>query len=127
MTADVVKVIAGVFAGVALLLGILLPYIARRRNGKTIPPPASPPAAEPSVELSQGDSHDTGFMPALLRVGATVRHINDTLDNGKFATAESVRRLEGKVDDNASKTSERFMEIKSAMGRIEGWMEAKSK
>ena len=141
-TTILVAVVTAVFAGVAGLVKLMLPYIAKRRSD----PPAAmaatvtttianPPAADgtgphAAVDVSRSTPEPAPweqFTKTLHDVQSKV----DSIDPALFATKhdvealsttmkEDIEDLEDRVDKNAEKTQRHLTSLERAIGRLEG-------
>lgn len=112
MAADeVAAIIAAVGAAIAIALGVVA-KATRKKRGKTIPPPAH---ADSGAEA--------GLARAMLE---QFERVHRAIDNGTFARAEDLNRLEAKVDKNHGAMTEQLLGIEKTVARLEERTEAKS-
>jgi len=111
MAADeVTAIIAAVGAAIAIALGVVAK--ATRKKRRTIPPPAHADSGA-----------DAGLARAMLE---QFERVHRAIDNGTFARAEDLNRLEAKVDKNHGAMTEQLLGIEKTVARLEERTEAKS-
>lgn len=138
-TAILVGVITAVFAGVAMLLRLLLPHLARRKADSERPKaPETTTIANPPTPLPADGSGGypvvtVGPAPwsAFSETLADVKQKVESIHPENFATREDmaalssamsdqVEELEGKVEEHAKETRGHLTSLERAIGRLEG-------